>query len=184
MSSWTPEAALAHARAMVEEGADLLDVGGESTRPGAEPVGAEEELRRVMPVVEALAAGARPGLDRHVQGGGRACGDRRGRLLRERRDRAARRSRDGRRRGRGGRRRVPPAHAGRAPHDAGRPALRRRGRRGQGLPGGAPRVRGRRGHRRGARSGSTPGSASARRSTTTSSCCGAWTRSSRSGARS
>jgi dihydropteroate synthase len=51
-----PDAALAHARAMVAEGADLLDVGGESTRPGAEPVGAEEELRRVMPVVEALAA--------------------------------------------------------------------------------------------------------------------------------
>ena len=51
-----PDAALAHARAMVVEGADLLDVGGESTRPGAEPVGAEEELRRVMPVVAALAA--------------------------------------------------------------------------------------------------------------------------------
>jgi dihydropteroate synthase len=50
-----PEAALAHARAMVAEGADLLDVGGESTRPGADPVGPEEELRRVMPVVEALA---------------------------------------------------------------------------------------------------------------------------------
>ncbi len=51
-----PEAALAHARSMVAEGADLLDVGGESTRPGAEPVGADEELRRVMPVVEALGA--------------------------------------------------------------------------------------------------------------------------------
>jgi dihydropteroate synthase len=51
-----PEAALAHARAMVAEGADLLDVGGESTRPGADPVGPEEELRRVMPVVEALAS--------------------------------------------------------------------------------------------------------------------------------
>jgi dihydropteroate synthase len=41
---------------MIEAGADLLDVGGESTRPGAEPLGAEEELRRVLPVVEALAA--------------------------------------------------------------------------------------------------------------------------------
>jgi dihydropteroate synthase len=51
-----PEAALAHARAMVAEGAHLLDVGGESTRPGADPVGPEEELRRVMPVVEALAS--------------------------------------------------------------------------------------------------------------------------------
>jgi dihydropteroate synthase len=41
---------------MVEEGADILDVGGESTRPGAEPVSAEEEMRRVLPVIEALAA--------------------------------------------------------------------------------------------------------------------------------
>ena len=41
---------------MVAEGADLIDVGGESTRPGADPVDADEELRRVMPVVEALAA--------------------------------------------------------------------------------------------------------------------------------
>lgn len=51
-----PEAALARARAMVEEGADLIDVGGESTRPGASPVPEQEELRRVLPVVEALAA--------------------------------------------------------------------------------------------------------------------------------
>jgi dihydropteroate synthase len=41
---------------MIEDGADILDVGGESTRPGAESVGAEEEMRRVLPVVEALAA--------------------------------------------------------------------------------------------------------------------------------
>jgi dihydropteroate synthase len=41
---------------MVADGADLLDVGGESTRPGAEPLGAADELRRVLPVVEALAA--------------------------------------------------------------------------------------------------------------------------------
>jgi dihydropteroate synthase len=41
---------------MVEDGADILDVGGESTRPGAESVGADEELRRVLPVVERLAA--------------------------------------------------------------------------------------------------------------------------------
>ena len=40
---------------MVHQGADILDVGGESTRPGAEPVGAEEEMRRVLPVVERLA---------------------------------------------------------------------------------------------------------------------------------
>lgn len=49
------EAAIAQARAMLEAGADILDVGGESTRPGAEPVAAAEELRRVLPVVEALA---------------------------------------------------------------------------------------------------------------------------------
>ena len=47
--------ALANARRMVEEGADLVDIGGESTRPGHTPVPAEEEMRRVLPVVEALA---------------------------------------------------------------------------------------------------------------------------------
>ena len=50
-----PDAALAHARSMAADGADLIDVGGESTRPGAEPVTEDEELRRVMPVLEALA---------------------------------------------------------------------------------------------------------------------------------
>jgi dihydropteroate synthase len=50
-----PERAIAHGRELAEEGADVLDVGGESTRPGAEAVGADEELRRVTPVVEALA---------------------------------------------------------------------------------------------------------------------------------
>ena len=48
-------AALALAERFVEEGADILDVGGESTRPGSAPIPAEEELRRVMPVVERLA---------------------------------------------------------------------------------------------------------------------------------
>lgn len=48
------EAAVAHARAMAEEGADLIDVGGESTRPGALPVGAAEELHRVLPVIEQI----------------------------------------------------------------------------------------------------------------------------------
>lgn len=47
--------ALANARRLVEEGADILDIGGESTRPGHTPVPAEEELRRVLPVIEALA---------------------------------------------------------------------------------------------------------------------------------
>ncbi|CAM4517593.1 MAG: dihydropteroate synthase [Paenibacillus macerans] len=46
--------ALEHARQMVEDGADLIDIGGESTRPGHEPVDEREELERVIPVVEAL----------------------------------------------------------------------------------------------------------------------------------
>jgi dihydropteroate synthase len=50
------DAAVAHGLGLVREGADLLDVGGESTRPGAETVPVAEELRRVLPVVEALAA--------------------------------------------------------------------------------------------------------------------------------
>jgi dihydropteroate synthase len=54
------EAAIAHGRELAAEGADILDVGGESTRPGAEAVGAEEELARVVPVVEGLAAGEAP----------------------------------------------------------------------------------------------------------------------------
>ena len=49
------EHALRHAFRLVEEGADLLDIGGESTRPGSTPVSVEEELRRIIPVVEALA---------------------------------------------------------------------------------------------------------------------------------
>lgn len=49
------DAALRHAERMVAEGADLIDVGGESTRPGARRVDAEEELSRVIPVIEALA---------------------------------------------------------------------------------------------------------------------------------
>jgi dihydropteroate synthase len=50
-----PQRAIAHGRQLAAEGADVLDVGGESTRPGAEGVTAEEELARVAPVVEALA---------------------------------------------------------------------------------------------------------------------------------
>lgn len=50
-----PAAACARAQAMVAEGADLIDVGGESTRPGAAPVTADEERRRILPVLHALA---------------------------------------------------------------------------------------------------------------------------------
>jgi dihydropteroate synthase len=50
-----PEAAIGHARRLASQGADILDVGGESTRPGATPVDTDEELARVVPVVAALA---------------------------------------------------------------------------------------------------------------------------------
>ena len=52
----TAATAIAHGLKMVEEGADVLDIGGESTRPGADEVSIDEELRRVIPVIEALAA--------------------------------------------------------------------------------------------------------------------------------
>ncbi|MGA8863885.1 MAG: dihydropteroate synthase [Gallionella sp.] len=48
------DAALAHAQQLITDGADILDVGGESTRPGAKPVGIEEELDRVLPIIEEL----------------------------------------------------------------------------------------------------------------------------------
>lgn len=51
----TTSAAVTHARQLISEGADLLDIGGESTRPGAAPVSLDEERRRVLPVLEALA---------------------------------------------------------------------------------------------------------------------------------
>ncbi len=49
-----PGRALDHARQLLNDGADILDIGGESSRPGAEPVAADEELRRVLPVLEKL----------------------------------------------------------------------------------------------------------------------------------
>jgi dihydropteroate synthase len=54
------EAAVAHGLSMVSAGADILDIGGESTRPGAEPVPEEEEIARVMPVIEGLMAAGCP----------------------------------------------------------------------------------------------------------------------------
>ena len=53
---FAPAAAIAHARRLIAEGAEIVDIGAESTRPGAEPVPAEEQTRRLMPVLEALAA--------------------------------------------------------------------------------------------------------------------------------
>ena len=51
---FNPDKALAHAEQMIAEGADIVDVGGESTRPGGEPVSIDEEIERVVPVIEAL----------------------------------------------------------------------------------------------------------------------------------
>ncbi len=66
---WTdPERAVAHGLAMVAEGADVVDVGGESTRPGAEPVDEAEERRRVVPVVAALAPHVRVSIDTRKAG--------------------------------------------------------------------------------------------------------------------
>ena len=49
-----PQAAIAHGRRLIEEGADILDIGGESSRPGAQAVAEQEELNRVVPVLKAL----------------------------------------------------------------------------------------------------------------------------------
>lgn len=52
---WTSlDSAVSHALRMIEEGADILDIGGESTRPGAAAITSEEEIRRVIPVIQAL----------------------------------------------------------------------------------------------------------------------------------
>lgn len=64
-----PEAAVAHGLALVEDGAAIVDVGGESTRPGARPVELDEELRRLMPVVERLVdAGVMVSVDTYKPG--------------------------------------------------------------------------------------------------------------------
>lgn len=57
---YTAAAALAHARRLIDEGADILDIGGESTRPGAEAVTVAQELDRIMPVIDGLRDGGVP----------------------------------------------------------------------------------------------------------------------------
>jgi dihydropteroate synthase len=163
------EVAVRHAVELAEEGADILDVGGESTRPGSVGVDAEAELRRVLPVIEGI----------------RARGSTRGSPSTPRRPRSRPPRLDA-----GadyvndvtalrGDPELAALVADRAPtcvsctcsappHDAGRPALRRRRRRGQGLPRGAPRG-GRPGGDPEQRVELDPASASARRSRTTSS---------------
>ena len=56
----TPQSAIDHARALIDEGADIIDIGGESTRPGAAAVALDDERRRVLPVIEALAGAGVP----------------------------------------------------------------------------------------------------------------------------
>jgi len=56
----TPQAAIAHALRLIEEGADILDIGGESTRPGAQPVTVAQELERILPVLEGLRSAGVP----------------------------------------------------------------------------------------------------------------------------
>src|SRR5690606_26910631 len=78
------DAAVAHAGALAAEGADILDIGGESTRPGSEDVPVQEELDRVMPVLDALAGIGTPisidtykalVADQAVQGGAKIIND-------------------------------------------------------------------------------------------------------------
>ncbi|MFI1400661.1 dihydropteroate synthase [Streptomyces sp. NPDC020681] len=66
-------AVLAHAHEMLAEGADIVDVGGESTRPGATPVSVAEELRRTVPIVEALAAHCTVSIDTTKERVATAC---------------------------------------------------------------------------------------------------------------
>ena len=71
-----PLAALRHAETLVREGADVLDIGGESTRPGAEPVAADEEFRRVLPVLrEAVSLGVPISIDTYKASVARAALD-------------------------------------------------------------------------------------------------------------
>ena len=175
-------APIAHARNWSTEGADIVDIGGESSRPGAAPVSEAEELERVLPVVEALADDGAPVIiDTMKPDVMRAAIDA-GRLDGQRRRRA-----DGARRARG-----------RSPHDAGvclmhmqgeprtmqqRAALRRRRARGAAISCAARASAAKRRASRASGSCSIPGSASARPWSTTSSCCGSCARSWRSGFR-
>lgn len=68
-----PDQAIAHARRLISDGADLIDVGGESTRPGAAEVDAAEERRRVLPVIAAIAGEARISIDTRKPGVARAA---------------------------------------------------------------------------------------------------------------
>ena len=114
-------AALEHARRLIDEGADLLDIGGESTRPGAADVSESEEIERVVPLIEALrSSGAVVGRYQQARRDARCARCRRGH-----RQRRARVPGAGCARGRRGERLRPraDAHAGHAADDAAGPAL-------------------------------------------------------------
>ena len=141
-----PDKAIEHGLELIEAGADVLDIGGESTRPGAEAVSADEELRRIVPVVEGLAGTVPISIDT-AKADGRGRRDRPRRLDRQRRHRTPWRRRHGRalRRTRGGG--GADAHARHTADDAERPDLRGRRRRSPGLPARTDRARGGGGHR-------------------------------------
>ncbi len=112
---------------LAAEGADLIDIGGESTRPGSQRVPEDEELRRVLPVVEGVCRqGKCAGVDRYFQGGGGPRGNRSRRGNRQRCHRAARRSANAGRGARNRRRRLRDAHARHAANDARQSHLYRR----------------------------------------------------------
>ena len=156
------DAAVELGRRLVGEGAGLLDVGGESSRPGAEPVSGDEELRRVLPVVERLAAeGARSRSTPPSSTVARAALAAGATIVNDVSAFRFEPELAGAGGGRG-RRLLPGAHARRAAHDAARPPLRRRGAprcapsSRSGWPSRSPRALPR------SASGSIPGSASAR----------------------
>ena len=74
------DAAVAHGHEMIDAGASLIDIGGESTRPGSVPVPAEEQIRRVVPVIRAAPESAGHPFDRHdpIDSRRRRAGRRRG----------------------------------------------------------------------------------------------------------
>ena len=78
---FTPGAAVAHGLELLDQGADLLDVGGESTRPGARRVPVDDELARVLPVIEAAGRARRDGERRHHARGRRPAAVERGAVI-------------------------------------------------------------------------------------------------------
>ena len=125
--NFRPGDAVASARRMVEEGAAIVDIGGESTRPGADAVSPDEELRRVVPVLEELGGAVPVSIDTAKAEVARRAIELGAELVN---DVTALRGDPGARRGRRLVRRVPvpDAHAGRAEDHAGQPDVRRRGR--------------------------------------------------------